>query len=141
MGYVQGVTGIAQVRTFSVLLHCCSTKTQCVILSTLLPVDGGSSAGRLAGRQVQTGLPPERGSCTGCHCWCKLSNHALVQAACKCAVWGVCSAWHLYWFQQCAFGSPICRLHSKGEKVGPLAGHLSSTSNSNGFSTAVMKHV
>ena len=140
MGYVQGITGIAQVRTFSVLLHCSSAKTQCFILSTLLLLDGGSFAGRLDGRQVQTGLHPERGSCIGCHCWCKFSNHALVQAACECAVWRLCFAWHLHWFQQCASGSPIRRLHSKGEKVGPFAGQLPLPSNSNGFCTAVMQH-
>ena len=131
MGYVQGITGIAQVRTFSVLLHCSSTETQCFILCTLLLLDGGSSAGRLDGRQIQTGLHPERGSCIGCHCWCKLSNHTLVQAACECAVWRLCFAWHLHWCQQRASGSPICRLHSKGEKVGPFAGHVPLLLNSN----------
>ena len=36
VGYVQGVTGIAQVRTFPLLLQSCSAKTMCFILSILL---------------------------------------------------------------------------------------------------------
>ncbi len=52
VGYVQGVTGIAQVRTFQLLVQSCSAKTLCFIFSTLLPLDDGSPASRLDGRQV-----------------------------------------------------------------------------------------
>ena len=38
MGYVQGVTGIAQVRTSPLLLQSCSAKTMCFILCILLHV-------------------------------------------------------------------------------------------------------